>query len=521
MRFASGSLAVVLLCPLFVLTAFAQDVTGTWEVSQDVEGARGLALTYLLAQNADQIEGVWKRQDLDDITFHGTASGNVVTFAVSFPILKGSNRGRSVTLAHTGIIDGDLMSGTFRVALEDQAALGPARVWSARRVQTSDPEQRQGATGSSGSAWRVSALPSEQLGERFEAALNRLQESEGFPGAVAAFQLGDGRSAVVASGYADQEAQRPMTPDSRMLIGSIGKTFVAAVALDLEQEGKLNLKDPISTWLGDEEWFSRLPNAEHITLRMLLNHTSGLIDHAHDPRFVQAVREKAEHPSTNRDFVLAPRELVEFVLDREPLFAAGAGYNYTDTGYILAGLIIEKAANSTYYEQLQARFLDPLSLQRTDPSDQRDLAGLVPGYMDPGNPLGLPEKTMEGGELVFSPATEWTGGGLASNPKDLVNWVTVLYEGTAMVGPYVQDLLGSSWKGRRGRTRYGLGVSISESELGTTYGHDGWFPGYRSKVTYFPAYGIAAAIQVNTDVEVDLGSYIFEVIGVLLEDERE
>jgi D-alanyl-D-alanine carboxypeptidase len=358
------------------------------------------------------------------------------------------------------------------------------------------------------------ALP--LLTERFQSELDRFQKAGAFPGATAAFILADGRYAVCAAGYADKEQKVPMKADSRMLSGSVGKTFAAAVALSLAQEGKVGLDDKIEKWLGGEDWFSRLPNGKDITLRMLLTHSSGLTDHVNDLGFGLAVLQRTRSATPDPDFHFKPRELVEFVLDKKPLFPAGQGYSYTDTGYILVGMIIERAAGSTYYAELQKRFLDPLKLTLTVPANTRDIPGLSPGYMSPSNPLGLPAKTVADGKMLFNPANEWTGGGLATNPGDLVRWAKALYEGKAMPKPYRDDLLKSVPCDKSGKTRYGAGVVIQESGLGKIYGHDGWFPGYRTILVYLPARKVAIAMQTNTDVNQNMGKYLLALAKIVV-----
>jgi D-alanyl-D-alanine carboxypeptidase len=346
------------------------------------------------------------------------------------------------------------------------------------------------------------------LGASFQETLDRMHAEaqgtdEAFPGATAAFILPDGRVFGCATGYSDVEADAPLTADMRMPSGSIGKTYVAAVALSLAQEALLALDDPISTWLGDEDWFSRLPNGNDITLRMLLNHSSGLVDHVFDvPAFQEGAKVMLSGSEPDRYFT--PRELVEFVLDREPLFEAGQGFHYTDTGYILVGMIIEKVTSSTYYEQLEQRFLAPLHLELAMPQDRRSVPDLAQGYaVQSAELFGVPARVVENGELVFNPLTEWTGGGLFNNPQDLVRWAKSLYEGKAMAGDYLGDLLGSVAETgpERSESSYGLGVAITETQFGTTYGHSGFFPGYLSFMRYLPDHQIAVALQINTDAE--------------------
>ena len=109
-----------------------------------------------------------------------------------------------------------------------------------------------------------------------------------FPGATAAIALPDGTVMTAATGLADVEAGRAMTPETPMLAASIGKSFVAATVLALESEGRLSRDDLLSVHLGDRPWFDALPNAGTITIDHLLHHTSGLPDHVHLPEFQRA-----------------------------------------------------------------------------------------------------------------------------------------------------------------------------------------------------------------------------------------
>ncbi len=358
-----------------------------------------------------------------------------------------------------------------------------------------------------------------EMTARFQARLDMLREEAGFPGATAAFVLADGTLAIVSTGLADSEANEPMPINARMPAGSVGKTFVAATALALVKEGKLALDEKVSTWLGDEPWFDGLPNAPDITLRMLLTHSSGLPDHIKDPRLgerLQELRVADENGEEDPDWYLKPRQAVGMLVGKPALFPAGTSFSYTDTGYILVGLIIEKVAGSGYYDEVGRRFLGPLRLDLTVPSDRRAIPGLVPGYTGPDNPLALTPKSTVDGVLTFNPATEYTGGGMASNPGDLARWAKELYEERAMAGPYLEDLLSSvEWVGAAG-TRYGLGVIIRESPLGTHYGHSGWYPGYVSRVLYFPEERVAVAVQVNTDIGQDVTAHALALAEVIL-----
>jgi D-alanyl-D-alanine carboxypeptidase len=334
--------------------------------------------------------------------------------------------------------------------------------------------------------------------EALRGALEALHAEHGFPGATAACVLPDGSVVTAATGLADVEAGKPMRPDDRMLAASIGKTFTGAMMVALAGEGRLGLDDPLADWLGEEPWYERLPNHDAITLRHLLRHRSGLPDHVYDEAFGAGF---AQRLATGRSF--ASRELIGYVLDDEPLFPAGEDFAYTDTGYVLLGLVIEKATAESYYEGVARRFLEPVGLAQTTPSDRRDLAGLVPGYLAADNPFGLPAKTLaEDGLLVFHPALEWTAGGFVSNSRDLAHWGAALFGGEAMPGDYLPLLLASApIDPERPAARYGLGVAeFRGGHFGDVYGHAGWIPGYTSSLRHYADHGVTIAFQVNTDI---------------------
>lgn len=333
------------------------------------------------------------------------------------------------------------------------------------------------------------------LNTRLHEALDHVREQQHVPGCVAAYVLADGRAHAFASGLADVEYRRPMTPETRLMSGSIGKMFVAATALTLVRDGTLDLDAPISRWLGNEPWFSHLPNGDQITLRMLLTHSSGLRDHVFLPSFSRDVVASLATP----DYVFPPERLVSYVLDTVPLFPAGRGYAYSDTGYILAGMIIERASGRPYDELVQERILYPLNLSLTSPSAGRIHAGLAQGYVDPQNPIirGL-TTSLERGVYRFNPGSEWTGGGLVTNARDLATWIHALFGGRVLPAEVAQQIIDSKVPiaERRG---YGLGAYLLETEFGPLYGHGGWFLGFRSYVAYVAERRTAVAVQCNSD----------------------
>ena len=344
------------------------------------------------------------------------------------------------------------------------------------------------------------------LRERLQQRLDAIHSQGNFPGATAGFVLADGTALALATGYSDRSRRIAMKPTDRMLAASIGKTFVSAIMMQLVWEGKVNLDDPLQKWFGEQDWFPRLPNAKHLTIRMLMNHSSGIVAYEVNPQFNRDL-------SANPDRVWRPEELVGYLLDREPAFEAGKGWVYSDTNYILVGMIIEKATGNPYYQELQSRLLDPLGLKDTLPSNSRIIPGLVQGYIASTRQTTSFFPLIRQGRFMFNPQFEWTGGGLASTSLDISRWFKALYEGRA----FDKSLLKQVVDGVKADpddlgqgSLYGLAVVILPTPLGVSYGHHGIFPGYLTRVMYFPEHRMAVTVQVNTSTR--------EVVGRSMED---
>jgi D-alanyl-D-alanine carboxypeptidase len=362
---------------------------------------------------------------------------------------------------------------------------------------------------------RAGAVPVQQAvgpqPDAFQATLDSMRARYEFPGATAAYVWTDGPSGGAATGFADIEAERPMTPTSRMLAASIGKSFVGATAAVLAHEGTLDLDAPVARWLGDRPWFRDLPHHDRITLRHLLTHRSGLPDHVHTDAFAKAVSRRWQEPGNP----FPPDTLVQFVLGRPALFAPGDGWAYSDTGYILAGLVIEAATGRDYYGLVRERFLTPLGLHHTEPSTRRALAGLAAGY-SADNPFGWPTKTLTADStLAWHPGMEWTGGGLVSTSGDLARWGAALFGGEAVPDAVLARMLDAAPVGpAQPAVRYGMGVAVYRaSPHGPVYGHGGWIPGYVSSLRYYADAGVAVAFQINTDDggATDVGAVVQEM----------
>ncbi len=344
-----------------------------------------------------------------------------------------------------------------------------------------------------------------------QSKLDEWHKSGSFPGATLGVVLSNGETLGLAVGVSDRDTKIPMKPTDRMLAGSVGKTFAAATALQLVKDGKLGLDDKIEKYLGREPWFARLPNAREITVRQLMNHSSGLVRYEFKDQFTKDL-------TANPEKHWQPAELVAYLLGEKAPFEAGKGWDYSDTNYIVLGMIIEKVTGKKFYDEANKRLLKPLKLTNTIPQDGPRLKGVVQGYAGPNNPFGGKDEMIHDGKFTINPQFEWTGGGYASTAEDLARWASMMYEGKAYspeLLPHVIDGIAAPMLGPQ--SKYGLGVIIRQTSAGKSYGHSGFFPGYMTDMMYFPDQKIAIAVQVNTSVGRNLGKPLSRVLVEAME----
>ncbi len=349
------------------------------------------------------------------------------------------------------------------------------------------------------------------LKKELQLELDEWHKAGKFPGATMGVVLANGESFGLAVGYSDRDAKTPMKADDRMLAGSVGKTFAAATAMQLVGEGKLNLDDRIGKFLGKTPWFERLPNSKEITVRQLMNHTSGLVRYEFKETFTNDL-------TANPLKVWTPEERLAYLFGEKAAFEPGKGWDYSDTNYIVLGMIIEIVTGKPFYDEAGRRLTKPLKLSDTIPQKGPIMTGVVQGYAGPNNPFGGKDAMIENGKFVVNPQLEWTGGGYASTSLDLARWAKLMYEGKAYRGsllPQVLDGVAAPMLGRE--TKYGLGVIIRQTAAGTSYGHSGFFPGYLTDMMYFPEHKIAIAVQVNTSVGQNLGKPLGRVVTETVE----
>lgn len=230
------------------------------------------------------------------------------------------------------------------------------------------------------------------------------------PGAVAAILTPEGEW-FGASGVANVAENRPLRPDDRFEAGSITKTFVAATLLQLVENGQISLNDTLTTWL-TTSLTDPIPNASEITIKQLLNHTSGIADYL-DIFTARAV--------TNPTLFLQewePEQLVGFVNGVEPFFAPGTDWRYSNTNYILAGEVIESVTGNGYGQEIRDRILNPLGLDNTFVFGEEEIpGGYISSYWDFNRDGVLDDLSIT--NLSWASAA----GSIISNAEDLADFL--------------------------------------------------------------------------------------------------
>ncbi len=298
------------------------------------------------------------------------------------------------------------------------------------------------------------------------------------PGAVLAVSRG-GIQWMGAAGIADTSTNAPMDPTLRFRLGSLTKQFTAALILKLAEEGKLTLDDTLHQWLPG----LGVPYDTQITIRMLLNHTSGVADYATANFWNNLV-----FPNPYQAW--QPSQLVQLALQQASV-QPGTVYEYCNTGYILAGMIAETASGESAGDAMARRFFVPLGMNDTELAVDSTLSGsYAHGY------LRLPGSPGVGDVSGWNPSSAWTAGSLISTASDLLIWADALFGGhvlsqaslDAMITPVAPS------------TFYGMGYGISQTSDGRTiYYHSGLIPGYSSIIGRDQESGLTIVVLTNRE----------------------
>jgi len=319
--------------------------------------------------------------------------------------------------------------------------------------------------------------------------LDSLREAYGLPGVSAAILFADGSMWRGSSGFADVEAGRPVTRDTQFAIASISKTFLAARILKLIEAGEVGLDVPVSTYLPD------LALDDAITVRRLLDHTSGLHDYFYDPDIDEALL-------ADRERVWTTDDVLGYV--GKPYFKPGKGWQYSNTNYVILGMLAERVTDEPLAEQFRTEFLEPLGLDHTHYQGAEDPLGpLARAYRFNGPDLDLPPIPLSDGTDVvpFTSVVTAAGsaGSLASTAEDLVTWAKALYHGDVLTSrsrlAMVADVQVTA--PFEPSIPYGLGVQAATVDGRPTLGHSGRLLGSRTVVRWLPEERIAIAVLTN------------------------
>lgn len=328
-----------------------------------------------------------------------------------------------------------------------------------------------------------------RLRPNLQAALDRLRARDAIPGISATIIFPDGSTWLGVSGLADVAARRVVTPATAFAVGSISKTFLAVLILDLAADDKLRLDAPA------REYLPSLPIAGTVTIRQLLDHTSGLYDFFFKPGIDKALR-------ADRSAIWTPARTLRYV--GKPYFKPGAGWHYSNTNYLILGLIAERVAGVSVARQLRERYLDPLGLTETFYEvAEKPRAEVAHGYRFAGSKKTLPPIDLSDGTGVtpFRSVVTAAGaaGSIASTSFDVARWAHAVYTGEVLDPPSLEVMIGdaATIAPLKPRVPYGLGVQEVAINGLRTLGHSGRLLGSQGVVRYFPDAGLTVAILTN------------------------
>ncbi|MGW9136217.1 serine hydrolase domain-containing protein [Streptomyces sp. NPDC055681] len=343
-----------------------------------------------------------------------------------------------------------------------------------------------GAATAATTAESTAAQPATTSGDaQLRALMHRLTTADGAPGALLQTRDRHGIE-VLTSGVADVNSNAPVAPDSRFRIGSMTKPFVATVVLQLVGEHRLALDAPVARYLPD--LLRGHDNDDRkITVRQLLQHTSGLPDYL---TFLSPA-EILEDPLAHHD----TPDLVNLALTQPRTFKPGEGWRYSNTNYLIAGMLIEKVTGHPYGEEIRRRIIEPLHLRQTSvPGDTTAIDGPHPrGYVRPGEGAPLMDLT------AINPSIAGASGEMISSAGDLNRFLGALVGGRLLRPAQLKAMMTTHPTGDKGR-EYGLGLESKELTPcgGVYWGHGGDIFGYQT-AGGATTHGRQATVMANVD----------------------
>jgi len=307
-----------------------------------------------------------------------------------------------------------------------------------------------------------------QSTQRMDAVVSYYYSQHQFMGSVL---LAKGDQALFSKsyGYADLEWQNTFTPDTKFRIGSITKQFTAACILLLQEEGKLKTSDPVSRFV---------PNApaawKDITLRNLLTHTSGIHNYTDLPDFPKKMALPAK-----------PEEIVAPILTMPLDFAPGEKFSYSNTNYIILGMVVEKASGKPYAEFLQERIFRPLGMNDSGYETPKVVAHRATGYV-------YKKAVMMDAEPIDM-TVPFAAGALYSTPDDLRKWSRGVFRGHLLKPESLEEMTTPF------KENYGYGVEVVTKDGHKNISHGGGINGFNSSLVYLPQEDVTIVALSNVN----------------------
>jgi D-alanyl-D-alanine carboxypeptidase len=314
------------------------------------------------------------------------------------------------------------------------------------------------------------------LAGQLQSYLDQAVKEYAVPGAVLSIITSNNQYWTGSSGVADLETNRKLEPTYRFRIGSITKTFVALLMLQQVQDGKLTLDDAI-----DKFYPGLVKGGDKITVRLLLNHSSGLYDYLNEPTSTFM-----KQAAANKEKMWDPADIVATTNNDPRYFDPGKGWHYSNTNYLVVGLILEKVSGTTIENLIQRRIILPLGLDNTFFSWATRLSEpFARGYVE--NEGKLADITFINSNL--SPF--WTAGNMVSVASDVKTWALALQKG-ALLNEAMRKEMYTFLDTGMGFS-YGLGLAYRDG----LYWHDGGIPGYTSEMGFSPSGNAVIVLLTN------------------------
>ncbi|MFF0433939.1 serine hydrolase domain-containing protein [Streptomyces sp. NPDC004327] len=308
-------------------------------------------------------------------------------------------------------------------------------------------------------------------------AIRQVMQEANVPGVIVAVSAPGKGQYIRTFGVANKTTGQQMTPDLYMRIGSETKTFTVTALLELVDEGKLGLDDPIGKYV------SGVPNGDRITLRELAGMRSGLFNYSADPDFYKAFTSNPDRPFT-------PQELLAFSFRHPVNFQPNAQFEYCNTNLILLGLVVEKVGGMPLHDFITKNVSAPAGLRHTIfPTDAAFPEPHAHGYTNQTASGQIEDST------DWNPSWGWAAGAMISNLQDMRTWAKVVATGTLLTADTQAQRLRTGPSGIPG-TGYGLGIFNVQGWIG----HNGSLPGYESLTIYLPEHQATLVVLLNTDI---------------------